>query len=466
MKKLLNVSSSKILMLCGIGLLMTLGAFWHHQSNQSQLDKMNVLNQGVGTCFNRISQTFTALMIRDVHSPYLNRGFMGLSDECLSETIKGINPFRQNVGKGYETLNKLISDVHWFHESVTRTHSPMVAGKEMTAPLNPISTKFSQMETLKVNLVDEIDMTNARIREIQANDEVLMGAGLLMFVIALSILALKEFNRIQIQREIENQALNLLKAGQANVSAMVDQLVVRGLQSQGLTVSAQIFRDYHGDLMERSSSRAYSEKAKAPKTEEIEMAKEQEAEEAEKLIVPESMTAVSAAYTGPKASLKEVMVSLQNINPKDMIQASEVRDVQLAVNSEVLEQMLNAAVNKLASRRVDHKRIMVSNQIHTDKTVINLFLGGNAFTASELDFSQNNNSVAADTMDMNMVILREMALETGTQWFMENKADKHGNITGMSIRFTINRVPKESKSKNLVSVIRGKKKDIARDLMN
>jgi hypothetical protein len=98
---------------------------------------MNVLNQGVGTCFNRISQTFTAMMIKDIHSPYLNRGFMGLSDECLSETIKGINPFKQNIGKGYETLNKLISDVHWFHESVVRTHSPMVAGQNLDAPLKP-----------------------------------------------------------------------------------------------------------------------------------------------------------------------------------------------------------------------------------------------------------------------------------------------------------------------------------------
>lgn len=464
MKKLLSLSSSKILMMCGLGLLMTLGAFWHHQSNQSQLDKMNVLNQGVGTCFNRISQTFTALMIRDVHSPYLNRGFMGLSDECLSETIKGINPFRQNVGKGYETLNKLISDVHWFHESVSRAHSPMVAGKELNAPLNPISSKFSQMESLKVNLVDEIDMTNARIREIQANDQVLMGAGLLLFVIALSLLALKEFNRIQLQREIENQALNLLKAGQSNVSALVDQLVVRGLQSQGLPVSAQIFRDYHGEWMERASKRSYSEKNNSGKMNKAEQVEETSAND--ELIVPESLESVSTGYTGAKASLKEVMVSLQNINPKDLIQSSEVRDVQLALNSEMLEQMLNAAVNKLASRRIDHKRIMISNQIHTDRTLINLFLGGNAFTASELDFSQNNNAIAADTMDMNMVILREMALETNTQWAMENKTDKNGNITGMSIRFTINRVPKESKSKNLVSVIRGKKKDIARDMMN
>jgi len=272
MKKLLSISSSKILMMCGLGLLMTLGSFWHYQSNQFQLDRMNVLNQGVGTCFNRISQTFTALMIREVHSPYLNRGFLGLSDECLNETIKGINPFKQNIGQGYVVLSKLISDVHWFHESILKVHSPMVAGKGMDVSLNPISSKFSQMEENKVNLMDEIDVTNFRIREIQSNDEVLMGIGLLMFVVALCVLSLKEFNSIQLQKEIENKALSLLNTGMANVAAMVDQIVERGLNIQGLPVTAQIFKDYHGDLMERIATRSvYNEDNKVETKSEAEV---------------------------------------------------------------------------------------------------------------------------------------------------------------------------------------------------
>ena len=452
MKKLLSVSSSKVLTMCGLGLLMTLGAFWHHQSNQTQLDRMNVLNQGVGTCFNRISQTFTAVMIRDINSPYLDRGFMSLSDECLNETIKGINPFKQNLGKGYETLNKLISDVHWFHESVVRTHGPMATGKNLDAPLNPLSSKFSQMENFKINLVDEIDVTNSRIRQIQASDELLMGLGLLMFVVALSILSLKEFNRLQLQREIENKALNLLKTGQANVGAMVDQIIERGLLTQGLPVSAQIFKDYHGDLLERMSYRSAYQEQKPVVAE-------------TKNVAPEATH--SEEFSEPKTSFKEVLLSIQNINPKDLIQVSDVRDVQLAVAFEGFEQLLNAAVNKLASRRNDGKKIIISNQIHSDRSVINLFMAGNTFTATELDFSQNNQSISVDSMDMNMVLLREMANETNTNWYMENKTDRAGAITGMAIRFTVYRVPKDSKSnKNLVSVVKGKKKDLARDLMN
>lgn len=453
MKKLLGVSSPAILMLCGLGLFMTLGAFWHHQSNQFQLDRMNILNQGVGTCFNRISQTFTAMMIKDTQSPYLNRGFMSLSDECLNETIKGINPFKQNVGKGYETLNKLISDVHWFHESVARIYGPKASADAASAPLNPLSAKFTSMENLKINLVDEIDETNARIREVQTSDEVLMGIGLLVFVISLSLLSLKEFNRIQIRKEIEAQSLNLLRSGQANVGAIVDQLVERGLTSQRLFVTAQIFKDYHGDLLERSAARSTYHEEK----EVMEVTNEEAS-----FSVPEVRT-----DEGPKTSFKEIMVSLQNINAKDLIQATEIREVQLAVGFEGFEQMMNAAINKLVSRRVDNKKIMISNQVHSDRAIINLFMGGSTFTATELEFSQNSNNVSADAMDMNMIILKEMAAESNIAWFVENKTDRSGNITGMSFRFTVNRIQKEkSSNKNLVSVVRGKKKDLTREMMN
>lgn len=447
MKKLLSLSPSKILIVCAFGLITTLGAFWHHQVNQEHLNRMNVLNQGVGTCFNRISQTFTAMMIKDIQSPYLNRGFMGLSDECLSETIKGINPFRKNVGKGYETLNKLIGEVHWFHEKVLKIHAPMLAGKGPEIPLSPLSDRFTKMESFKVSLVDEIEAANAEYRNIQANDEVLMGIGLLLFVVGLSILSLQEFNRLQLKREIENQALNLLKTGQANVGAMVDQLVDRALGTQGMPVTSQVFKDYHGELLERVSS-----KFSKP---------ERKEEEAKEEITPKA----SEVADMPRTSLRKVLNSLQSIHTAELLKINDVREVEVAVEQETCEQIMNAALNLLSEKRVNGNTIMVSNQIHSDRSVISFFTAGNTFNASELEYISNATSVAAEGSDMNMMILREMAQETGTTMHFENKADRQGNITGMNIRLVMKRVPRE-RSKNLVSVVKGKKKDIAREMMN
>lgn len=447
MKKLLSLSASKILVTCALGMAVTLGAFWHHQVNQTELDRLSVLNQGIGTCFNRISQTFTAMMIKDIQSPYLNRGFMGLSDECLNETIKGINPFKQNVGKGYETLNQLISEVHWFHEKVLKTHAPMLAGQDLNPSMAPLSDRFSKMETYKVNLADEIDSAITQIKEIQVNDEILMGAGLILFVLALSILSLQEFNRIQLTSEIEKKALNLLKAGNANVGAMVDDLVSKALVTQNMTVTAQIFKDYHGNILERLSTRTSNDEMNTPAV----------------LETPDEVTAVSANV--PRTNLKEVLVSIQNIHAKDLIQLSEVRDVALAIDFETFEQMMNAAVNKLATRRTNDKKIMVSNQIHSDKSIINLFLPQSIFTAAELEYCSSANNAATDTNDMNLIILKEMVNVAGVNWHLENKTNRQGQVTGMSIRFIINKATKDNKSK-LISVVKGKKKDIVREMMN
>lgn len=448
MKKLLSISPVKIYMACGLSLVMTLGAFWHQQVNQTRLDRMNILGQGVTTCFNRISQTFTAMMIKDIQSPYLNRGFMGLSDECLNETIKGINPFRQNVGKGYETLNQLISEVHWFHEKVLQTHGPMLSQPNATTALSPLVDRYTQMENFKVSLMDEIDASNTQLKEVKLNDEYLMGAGLIIFVLAISLLSLQEFNRLQVQRELEKDALNFLKTGKANVGAIVDQLVDRALTTQGMPVTAQIFRDYHGDLLERMSTKAIV--SEPPKRAQVEEEVMTEVEE------------VAASYH--KTSLKEVLVSIQNIQSKETMHMSDIRDVVLDVPYESFEQMMNAAVNQLVSRRLGNKKVMISNQNHSDKTVVNLFLADNTFTASELEYAGANDQSMVDGLDMNLIILKEMVEESGAQWHIENKADRNGNITGMNIRFTVNRTPKE-RSK-LVSVVRGKKKDLSRELMN
>jgi hypothetical protein len=449
MKKLLSLAPAKILILCGAGFLVTLGAFWHYQSNQSQLDRMNVLNQGVATCFNRISQTFTAMMIKEVQSPYLNRGFMGLSDECLNETIRGINPFRQNVGKGFETLNKLIGEVHWFHEKVLKIHGPWLSNQNIDTPLSPLSDRFTKMENLKVTLVDEIDAASARLREVQANDEILMGLGLLLFVLGLSVLSMQEFNRLQVRRDIESEALNLLRSGKANVGAMVDSLLDRALASQGMPVTAQIFKDYHEEILERMAHKVPVKK-ETPETEKLE----------DVMVAP-----VKLEEEMPKASLKEILVSIQNVHSSESMQLNDVRDVWVAHDNEACEQIINAAVSKLAEKRIAEKKIMISNQIHSDRSIINFFLAGNTFNATELEFAGDAKGLSAEGGDMNLLILKEMAQEAGVQLSLENKTDRHGSITGMAIRLTMKRVPK-NKAKNLVSVMKGKKKDLARELMN
>lgn len=438
MKKLLSISPTKIYLACGLGLAMTIGSFWHHQMNQSKLDRLNVLSQGTATCFNRVSQTFTAFMIKDAGSQYLSNSFMGLSNECLKETVAASAPFRNEIEKGFETLNQLVSEVHWFHEKIAKVTS-------VSTPINQITERFGKMELLKTSIADNVDETMTDIREVQVNDEYMMGAGLILFVLSISMLSLQDFARIQRRREIEREALNAFKAGGANVGAIVDQLVEKALCTEGYGVISQIFKDYHEDVLEKMSSKSFT----IPKHTKVE---------------EEELVEIKPEINEERTSLKEILVSLQNIQDKEVLQVSEVRDVNLNISYEIFEQMMNAAISQLANRRSEKKKVVISNQIHSDRSIVNIFLAGSTFTASELEFATSDIALAQE-IDMNLVILKEMVNESGAQWYLENKADRHGNITGMNIRFTVMRSSKDIK-KNLISVVRGKKKDLARELMN
>ncbi len=444
MKNLLSLRPAAIFIFAGLSLAMILGSFWHYQSNQSQLNKLGVVNQGLTTCFNRVSQSFTAMMISDLQSPYVKSDFTGLSNECLAETSKGAVALKSSMGKAYENLNQLISETHWFHEKIGRVNNE----KDVAANIAPISDRYSRMETYKQTLSDEIDNTSNLIRKVQGNNEVLMGLGLIMFVISLSLLSLQEFLRLESKKAIEREALNYLTAGQGNVGAIVDRLVENALMGQGMQVTAQLFRDYHGEMLERQATRVSTDE---PILEEA---------EAETFAAPTTVE-ISAVDTRERTSLKESLVTLQNLHTKENLHISELRDVQLLANSEGVEHMLNAAVSALLCHRTDDRKIMVGTQIHSDRVVLNFFCSGNVFSATELEYAANP-EVIAEGLDMNLQILKEMVQSASAQWFIENKVDRHGKITGMNIRLVMDRALKENRPKNLVSVFKGKKKDLAK----
>lgn len=446
MKKIQTLRPAVIYVFAGLSLAMILGSFWHYQTNQKQLNRLGTMNQGLTTCFNRISQTFTAMMISDLQSPYIKTEFTALSEECLNETAKSTASLKASMGKAYENLNQLNSETHWFHEKIGRVKT----ASDVAATLAPISDRYGRMENYKQTLSDEIDSTSHLIRKVQSNNEVLMGIGLIMFVIALSVLSLQEYQRYEGKRAIEREALNYLTGTQGNVGAIVDRLVENALMNQGMPVTAQVFRDYHGELMERQATRISTDETK----EEVTV----QAQEEETIEAPAPVEA-----TPEKASLKEALVTLQNLHTKENLHIAELRDVQLLANAEGVEHMLNAATNALLSHRTDDKKIMVGTQVHSDRVILNFFMVGNVFSATELEYAANP-EVIAENLDMNLQILKEMVQLANAQWHIENKVDRHGKITGMNIRLVMDRAMKESRPKNLVSVMRGKKKDLAKSI--
>ena len=78
--------STKKLMAIGFGfVVLATGSFTASRMIQTKISNEAILKEGANTCFNRVSQSFTALMIQDFNSSYLSQSFMDTTGECFSE---------------------------------------------------------------------------------------------------------------------------------------------------------------------------------------------------------------------------------------------------------------------------------------------------------------------------------------------------------------------------------------------
>lgn len=393
-------------------------------------------------------------MIKDWNSSYLQRGFMTLSDECLSEAIKGMRPFKAKMSKGHKTLQQLISEVHWFHEATTKSVAPAMAGINKPFDAAGLITRFKKMEENKVALVDEIDISTAELRRVMTNDQIAIAMGVLGVFLALAGLMVQEDQENRARNQIELRSKGLLSGTKLENSSVIDQLIDEALMNSSMEHTAQLFRDYHGEMLEKQTAKFAESDERVAVLEEAKMTKaiEQFDEEMNNIVDEENIS----------SSFKNVLVTLHNIHGKGTINASEIREVRLAIEDEALEQVMNAAITKLIEHKYGNKRIQISNQVHSDRCIVNFFLKDATFNVNELEFSSGK-TTGSD--DLNLILLKEICADSKVQWAVENKLSRSGTIEGMNIRLVIPRTTKNN-NKNLVSVVRGKKRDIKSGLSN
>lgn len=188
-----------------IGITAFLGIFsfsyLNFTASQSQVGLYKVHN-GVGICFQRVSQSFTALMIKDLSSSFLTQDFMGITGECLNEVSKQLNHL--GISKNIQTLaNNLKSDLHWF-ELKTQKIQKLVGESDLDLSQSNLIDKFYALDTLKTELEDKI------ISEINQNNSfqnlTLLGLGFSLFSLLLSggtFLIMRRIGNIELSEQVQ-----------------------------------------------------------------------------------------------------------------------------------------------------------------------------------------------------------------------------------------------------------------------
>lgn len=212
--------------------------------------KIATLNDGVGTCFSRVKQSYTAYALADLMSDHLGSSFLQTTEECFSEAM--IVARREIGARAKETtrrLNSALTELRWFHEALG--NKEITDTKEAFAT---VSKKFEGVESLILDTVDEIrEASEANQKELDSSK-----TNTFILVFLFPLLLILEFTsqrkRVRGNDQLEREASIELTSMDSPASARIDDLISRALNNNGLFYLKDLFTRYHGDVLEKKIS--------------------------------------------------------------------------------------------------------------------------------------------------------------------------------------------------------------------
>lgn len=446
MKKLLTLPLEKTLIFCGFALGLTLASFWHYNQNVVLAEKTAAFQQGMSTCFSRVNQSFTAAMIRDMSSPYLNKDFMRLSEECVREGAKVSGVDITTMPKVGRLHNEFISEIFWFHEKILKVLGDAPIGARSTVPLNAISEKYSKIESMRLDLADQLDINMHQLHAMRLRDEYVVSGAFLLLLLGCALLAAKEMSRLKTMRELEREALSLLNTGNVDVGAMVDQLVGRSLVANGMPVTHQVFRDYHREILETEmQSNPVSHTDATVTTEPV--APVMASTPAK--IPTQALMNISAAR-GDGVEVRKLLVH----QAAHLKMPMNFQDAQVLLDEETTGQILQAIAQRFSGWNARLNGIRVG-----DTYEIRIEGDGLCLNSNELEYASRID-MAVNGVDVNIVMAIDLAREEGLTLRLKNRQAEDGSIAGAE---AILEIPAVS-NRSLTNVVRGKKRDLERQL--
>jgi hypothetical protein len=187
-----------------------------------KLKNASLLTEGVGTCFTRVQQSYTAKIVGDSSSEYLRTSFFTDTEDCFGEVL-GISK-STNIFAGYKaglvSLNGLVSEVHWFHESLKGG-----VGFNSGDDTRKVAEKYGKLESARFSVEGALGslrasaVTNFTYFKIFTITSIVAFAGLATIIVMKRRRVQEEFE------QIENRARKILEEGRFSDLREVGQLI-------------------------------------------------------------------------------------------------------------------------------------------------------------------------------------------------------------------------------------------------
>ncbi len=454
------IASRKNVMMSVLACAMLVIPFGLSEFTGSKISSTRNLNEGSSTCFARVGQTFTALMIKDFSSPYLKSSFMSMTGECFAELNKS---FESLYGATYaaagKPLNKLNSDLFWFHEKTQKLMEMAQSGKIQLTVGSNILSKFSELETLNFQLQEKL---NEKISSLNLWKNIWLGLAIFgaLLMTALNLLVSRErqaeksfFKDLNDQAKDTLENFNDLEMSSIRTQRLMEK-VFKKLQAP---FCFELFNQVQTDLLESRSTHlskigSYEEQGEN-------LAASSSKEEAQENVEKVEFN----SHARSLINRMRTKIDSEGI----AIEESFEDEIFVKGNEEGLEQLLfnlfSFAIEKSASSE-GQKKINIRSKALGGISYCKVRISDLVLNSDEMEFFHS--PMDSSSSNVNLAVLKELATDLDANLGAKNILNSNGNFSGAEIELIFKRLKPLKKQSGLRTLMKGSKKDILRAMQS
>lgn len=426
-----------------------------------KINSVQNLSAGSTTCFTRVGQTFTALMIGDYGSSYLAKEFITTSGDCfaqLNKSFEGV--FATSFVEAKKPLNKLSSDLFWFHEKTEKLAQMVKNGETELSVNSNILTKFSSLEALNLDFQEKLEAKLSSLEDWRVAWSALAMIG------AFAVAALALLTGRARQKEVDSfEHLNLEAKDILEKSSDVDMVMLKAgrlMENLFSKINApfcyELYNKVQTDLLDSKAFDAKTAYEEAP--------------------VKKNLDAYEGEVTEFGVTTRALVDRLNDkiFTHGIILDQNLDEDFLVKGNSESLEQLLYNLFAFAIENSLHHnsgRKISMKSKALGGVSYLKIKIANYLLNPSEMELF--NGAEPSRLANVNLVLMKEIATDLNASVAAKNILNSNGSFNGAEIEIVFQRVANGSKKTKgkasaskkgarLSNVMKGSKKDILKAL--
>jgi hypothetical protein len=427
-------------------------------SNQSAIYKMA---SGINICFQRVNQTFTALMLKDLSSDFIKNDFKNTTGECFSQLSAALGGVLSADSEVNTQMNNLISDVHWFGQKATRV-AKLAKDDGIDLFQSNIIGKYEQLESLKMDIEEGILTSADNINKSKTLAMVAMILSQLTLLFSIIGLFMKKKLVSKGMADVEKLVANSETKIEDHI--LSEKALKRLFGALDIPKTESFILKYFNTIIEENY-RIKDHLIKANTLGERFEISELESDSTK------MSTELQAEDCDFNHSLNTVIerVKEKAFNHGIIIDVNVKDQFHIKSNKEALDQFLFYMLSFAMDSSLDHnqgRKVIITGKPLGGIAYCKVKISGHAFTNEE--FAIINGKEPERDTNIHLVLLKELIADSSARLAVKNKNNPSGGTveSEMEIIFDRSQISAETAKPSRINVLKGTKKELAKFFQN